>query len=57
MDVLHAFSLGLIEGLGKVVGHGRDGTAFHTVDKMVDIPIAHLADYLMTLGHEAVCCI
>ena len=56
-NVPHAVLPSLIEGFGKVVGHGRDGAAFHTVYEVVDIPIAHLAGYLVTLGHKVVCCI
>ena len=57
MDVPHAISPGLIEGFGEVVGRERDGTTFHAIYKMVDIPVACLTDYLVTLGHEAVHCI
>ena len=48
---------GLIEGLGEVVGHGKDGATFHAIYKMADRPVARLAGYLMTLGHEVVHCI
>ena len=47
VDVLHIILPSLIEGFGKVVGHGRAGAALHAGDEMVDVPTAHLAGYVM----------
>ena len=57
VDVPHTVSPSLIKGFGKVVGRGRDGTTFHAIYEVVNVPIAHLAGYLVTLGHEVVRCI
>ena len=56
-DVPHAVSPSLIKGFGEVVGHGRDGTTVHAVYEVVDVPIACLTGYLVTLGQEAVRCV